>query len=208
MIEEINSYPKGKEQIHVNHEYLHVIYGPMFAGKTTKLNRILYEKQNEGKKTLKIIHDIDKLRISTNKNGYSHNSNEITEELLLNNVKYFEFLNGETQIDDTIDVIGIDEGQFFKSKDDNIKSFVENQLKKGKEIHICSLSSDFTRAPFGNVLSLIDMADYSENLLAEKCQYCNKKGSFSMRLSKEDNIIVIGGGDKYVPVCREHHKVL
>ena len=208
MIEEINSYPKGKEQIHVNHEYLHVIYGPMFAGKTTKLNRILYEKQNEGKKTLKIIHDIDKLRISTNKNGYSHNSNEITEELLLNNVKYFEFLNGETQIDDTIDVIGIDEGQFFKSKDDNIKSFVENQLKKGKEIYICSLSSDFTRAPFGNVLSLIDMADYSENFLAEKCQYCNKKGSFSMRLSKEDNIIVIGGGDKYVPVCREHHKVL
>jgi thymidine kinase len=38
------------------------------------------------------------------------------------------------------------------------------------------------------------------------CSLCKKKAAFTKRITKETVQTMIGGADKYIPVCRNCHK--
>lgn len=99
-----------------------------------------------------------------------------------------------------VDVIGIDEGQFFK----NLVEFCENLANQGKTVIVAALESTFEREPFGQVLFLFVKAEKVHKLDAVCC-LCHGPAAFTIRNSDEKEVEVIGGLEKYSPACRECH---
>uniref|UniRef100_A0A8C5EDH3 Thymidine kinase n=1 Tax=Gouania willdenowi TaxID=441366 RepID=A0A8C5EDH3_GOUWI len=95
-------------------------------------------------------------------------------------------------------VIGIDEGQFFP---DTVE-FCEEMANLGKIIIVAALDGTFQRKPFGNILSLVPMAESVVKLNAV-CMQCYKEAAYTKRLGSEKEVEVIGGADKYQAVCRK-----
>jgi thymidine kinase len=95
------------------------------------------------------------------------------------------------------DVIGIDEGQFFP----DLKAFCEEMANAGKVVIVAALDSDYRREEFFGVCSLIAKAE-KVSKLTSVCYLCKDDASFTARLSQETTLKVIGGMDKYRPVCR------
>ena len=77
----------------------------------------------------------------------------------------------------------------------------------GKIVIVACLDSDFRREPFGNICSLVAKAE-SVNKLSSICQYCKGDAAFSARITNETDIKVIGGQDKYKPVCRRCYSLV
>jgi len=95
------------------------------------------------------------------------------------------------------DVIGIDEMQFFP---DCVE--VAQQLANNGKIVICSgLDGDFRAKPFGRVAEMIAIAEDVIKLTAV-CVKCCKDASFTYKFASDDQIVDIGGADKYIPLCR------
>ena len=169
--------------------YLELILGCMFSGKTTYLvdtyNK-LYDKFN-----IKVINYSGDTRyhstmLSTHDKVmipciFTNTLSDVCEEKYLNN----------------IDVILINEGQFFPDLYDTVWNLVEVHKK---QVYVCGLDGDFKRAKFGSILDLIPISDNFIKLFA-KCDSCGEKAIFSKRLTNENDQVVIGSTN-YIPVCR------
>lgn len=112
------------------------------------------------------------------------------------------------------DVIGIDESQFFPDLFDAVKKWISLD----KYIYVVGLDSDSNGDKFGKISELVHISDEFEKLRSY-CNICSKniKGiftpdnmilaPFTAKISnKNGNIIDIGDTDKYLPVCRKHHR--
>ena len=97
------------------------------------------------------------------------------------------------------DVVGIDEGQFFP----DTVPWAEEMANRGKIVVVAALDGTFQRKPFGNILSLIPLAENVTKLNAV-CMKCFGDAAFSKRIKPEDGemLEVIGGTEKYMAVCR------
>uniref|UniRef100_A0A3Q3Q9E0 Thymidine kinase n=1 Tax=Monopterus albus TaxID=43700 RepID=A0A3Q3Q9E0_MONAL len=95
-------------------------------------------------------------------------------------------------------VIGIDEGQFFR----DVVEFCEEMANLGKTIIIAALDATFQRKPFGNILSIVPLAESVVKLNAV-CMQCYKEAAYTKRIGTETEVEVIGGADKYQAVCRK-----
>ena len=60
------------------------------------------------------------------------------------------------------------------------------------------------RRGFGSVLDIIPLADSITKLTA-RCELCGKRAFFTLRKTEEMQTELIGGADKYMPVCRHHY---
>lgn len=173
----------------VSSSYLEIILGSMFSGKTSRLVEIYKQCKFCNIPVEVINHSIDvryddelmsthdKIKIpciKTNKIGY-----------VLKKVE-------------NVDVILINEGQFFE----DLYETVEKMLKNGKKIYICGLDGDFERKKFGQILDLIPLCD-KVTKLTSLCSICKNGtlGIFSKRISLEKEQTVVGS-DNYIPVCR------
>jgi thymidine kinase len=78
--------------------------------------------------------------------------------------------------------------------------------EQGKDILISALSGTFMREPFEVISKMISKADHIVHLKSI-CYYCTKEAAFSLRCSTENSEILIGGLDKYKPVCRKCFKI-
>lgn len=96
------------------------------------------------------------------------------------------------------DVIGIDEGQFFK----DIVEFCENAANNGKIVITSALSGTYLREPFNSILDLIPKAEKIKTLSAI-CKGCMVPAHFTLRTRMTNETELIGGEDMYMPVCRE-----
>ena len=54
------------------------------------------------------------------------------------------------------------------------------------------------------VLDLIPVSDTVTKLTAH-CAYCGEPALFSLRIAADQRQEVVGGADKYAPVCRHHY---
>lgn len=72
---------------------------------------------------------------------------------------------------------------------------------RGKVVIIAALDGTFQRKEFGSILQLVPLAENVTKLSAV-CVYCQKDAPFTMRISEETEVELIGGADKYVAVCR------
>lgn len=108
-----------------------------------------------------------------------------------------------------IDVVGIDEIQFF---DNEIVNIVCTLVDQGKRVIVSGLDLDHKRAPFGPMPLLMAIADDVTKLKAI-CMCCGKDAHFSQRLindkpaNSSDPVVMVGAQELYQARCRQCHKI-
>ena len=169
--------------------WIEVVCGSMFSGKTEELIRRLKRAKFANQKV-----EIFKPKKDTrydDVNVVSHDENSIHSIPVANSVDIFEHVK-------EIDVIGIDEAQFF---DAELVSVCQRLAIKGKRVIIAGLDMDFRGIPFGPMPALLAVAEYITKVHAI-CPHCGNLATHSYRLSEEDETVVLGEKDKYEPRCR------
>lgn len=182
---------------------LDIYIGSMFSGKSSMLIKTLSLLSEMGLKTLYINHSIDN-RSETN---YS------THSPLFQNCKVSIQTKKVPKLDDSLikessafDVIGIDEAQFFEKE---LVTFVKDLVDVHKKyVIVTGLNGSYKREKMGYILDLIPIADSIIQLHAycKRCLTIHKTlrpALFTYYTGTLDNIIVVGGAEKYQAVCRE-----
>lgn len=170
--------------------------GCMFSGKTSELQREYKRWKNVGKSVVSINYVGDD-RYGVDDYIYNHDNTKIPC------IKAFKLSDIEENVLKHVDVILINEGQFFV---DIIEFCVRWCDEFKKNVIVCGLDGDFMRKPFGKINDLIPLCDEVRKLKA-LCKVCadGTYGLFSWRVSKETEQVIIGDVDKYIPVCRKHY---
>ena len=163
---------------------LHLILGPMFSGKTTRL----IELSRNFKNPAIINYALD--------TRYDPNMLSTHDKVMVPCIQTLLLADVIPSIQEA-DAVFINEGQFFTDLLDAVKTLVETCHK---EVYVCGLDGDFRREPFGDILKLITLCDSVEKLRA-RCVRCNNPAIFTHRVSNELEQVVIGS-DEYIPLCR------
>ena len=208
----------------VKPNYLELIIGPMFSGKTSKLLEIYkqcifcdirvavinYAEDTRYHEEMLSTHDKVMIPcIQLTELPSIDYLKELVEKLATLNeedANYTILANKITNINKIFhaDVILINEGQFFSNLKEFVISILEGNYKgRNKKIYISGLDGDFKREKFGQILDLIPLCDKVEKL-SSLCSICKDgtPGIFTLRLTKEEEQKVIGS-DNYIPVCRK-----
>lgn len=167
---------------------IELIIGSMFSGKSTELLRRCRTYLSIEKNVL-VVNSSNDTRCD---NVIKTHDNSSINAIKLKSLKDFEF-------DSSIDIIAIDEAQFFPDLLDFIKKIEDKNII----ILIAGLDGDSNRNKFGQILDCIPYANTVTKLHA-MCASC-KNGtlaSFSKRLNNTENQIMIGANDLYAAVCR------
>ncbi|TNV75718.1 hypothetical protein FGO68_gene15707 [Halteria grandinella] len=127
-------------------------------------------------------------------NGNNDSSKQENKYLKVEAIQQISQLDGMV---DQVDVIGIDEGQFYP----DLVERVEAYLRKDKIIVISALDGTFERKPFGQIPELIPLCDDVIKLKAI-CMRCGDDAPFSHRLVQSKQIELVGWKDLYEPLCR------
>jgi thymidine kinase len=171
---------------------IHLITGCMFSGKTTALINAAKMNKLLNKKVLMINYNLD--------NRYSSPDKMITHDLIYVDCIAVEKDLLKCAVDSEVDVICINEGQFFE----NLVVFCTVMCNIGKEIYVCGLDGDYLKRPFGEILNLIPHCDTVIKMYA-LCMNCRNgtKACFTKKISNSDSLIEIGSSEMYMPVCRK-----
>ncbi|KAL5798060.1 hypothetical protein ACOSQ2_002880 [Xanthoceras sorbifolium] len=176
---------------------VHVIIGPMFAGKTTALLRRIRSEGNNGRNVAMIKSSKD-TRYAID-SVVSHDGIKFPCWALPDLTSFRSKLGDDAY--EKLDVIGIDEAQFFE----DLYDFCCNAADfDGKTVIVAGLDGDYLRRSFGSVLDVIPLADTVTKLTA-RCELCGKRAFFTLRKTGEKQTELIGGADVYMPVCRQHY---
>ncbi|KAL2474514.1 Thymidine kinase [Abeliophyllum distichum] len=176
---------------------VHVIVGPMFAGKTTALLRRVKSEVNLGR-NVAIIKSIKDTRYAAD-SVVTHDGTKFSCWALPDLSSFKQKFGANAY--DKLDVIGIDEAQFF---DDLYEFCCEASDLDGKILVVAGLDGDYLRRSFGSVLDVIPLAETVTKLTA-RCELCGKRAFFTLRKTDETQTELIGGADVYMPVCRQHY---
>ncbi|WP_115154063.1 thymidine kinase [Segatella buccae] len=104
-----------------------------------------------------------------------------------------------------IDVVGIDEAQFF---DNGLVSVCNQLANRGVRVIIAGLDMDFQGLPFGPIPALCAIADDVTKVHAI-CVKCGALAYVSHRLVHNDRRVLLGEKMEYEPLCRDcYQKVL
>lgn len=181
--------------------WIETITGSMFSGKSEELIRRLRRGIYAKQKVIVFKPAIDD-RYHKEK-VVSHDGNEI-EAINISTSR--EILNQDL---DDVDVIGIDEVQFF---DGEIVNIVEQLAKNGHRVVVAGLDMDFRGEPFEPMPKLLAVSEQVTKLQAV-CAVCGSPSSRTQRLINgelakiDDPIILVGANESYEPRCRAHHIV-
>ncbi|KAK9091906.1 hypothetical protein Syun_026817 [Stephania yunnanensis] len=176
---------------------VHVIVGPMFAGKTTALLRRVQSESDNGRNVAIIKSDKDS-RYGLD-SIVTHDGAKLPCWALPDLSSFRQKIGKDAY--NKIDVIGIDEAQFFE----DLYDFCCNAADyDGKTVIVAGLDGDYLRRRFGSVLDIIPLAD-SVTKLTARCEICGKRALFTLRKTTETKTELIGGADVYMPVCRQHY---
>lgn len=169
---------------------IEVICGSMFSGKTEELLRRL-KRAKFAKQRVEIFKPTIDVRYSEDE-VISHDSHAIASTPVDTPASILLFTS-------EIDVVGIDEAQFF----DNSLIDVCNQLANdGIRVIVAGLDMDFRGVPFGPMPGLCAIADEVSKVHAI-CVKCGELASFSHRTVKNDRQVLLGETGEYEPLCRQ-----
>ncbi|MBA3646939.1 MAG: thymidine kinase [Chitinophagales bacterium] len=170
--------------------WIEVICGCMFSGKTEELIRRLKRAKIANQK-VEIFKPFTDTRYHET-NVVSHDENYIlstpvshSEQLLL--------------LADEIEVIGIDEAQFF---DLELPRVCDVFASRGIRVIVAGLDMDFTGKPFGPMPYLLARAEYATKVHAI-CMICGNLASYSFRKSTQKLQVLLGEKEMYEPRCRK-----
>jgi thymidine kinase len=97
-----------------------------------------------------------------------------------------------------VEVIGIDEAQFF---DSSIVQLTGELVHLGKRIVLAGLDTTFTGDPFGPIPALMAIADEVTKLSAV-CIVCGAPAIHTQRLGASRELVVVGAAGIYEARCR------
>ncbi|KAJ8526222.1 hypothetical protein K7X08_028699 [Anisodus acutangulus] len=176
---------------------VHVIVGPMFAGKTTTLLKRIKSERSNGRSVAIIKSDKDTRYGSDS--IVSHDGDRLPCWPLANLSSFKQRCGSEAY--SKLEVIGIDEAQFFEDLYDFCTEVADHD---GKIVIVAGLDGDYLRRSFGSVLDVIPIADTVTKLTAQ-CELCGNRASFTLRKTEETRTELIAGAEVYMPVCRKHY---
>ena len=169
---------------------IEVICGSMFSGKTEELIRRLHRAQFANQK-IAIYKPVIDNRYS-DVEVVSHDGKSVKSIPVSSPAEILE-------VDAGVRVIGIDEAQFF---DDSLVEVVQFLADRGIRMIIAGLDMDYLGKPFGPVPKLAAIAEDVQKLHAI-CARCGNLASYSHRLVKDTELVVLGEKTEYEPLCRD-----
>ncbi|PUU95574.1 thymidine kinase [Halanaerobium sp.] len=181
--------------------WLEVITGPMYCGKSEELIRRL-RRVKIAKQKVKVFKPVLDNRYSK-KDVVSHSGNSIEAVPVDHPEEILE------RIDDTVDVVGIDEAQFFH---EDLVGICEDLADRGIRVIMAGLDRDFRNQPFGPMPELMARAEYVDKLHAI-CIQCGEPASRTQRLidgepaAADDPVILVGASEVYEARCRSCHAI-
>ena len=168
---------------------IEVICGSMFSGKTEELIRRL-KRAKFAKQKVEIYKPCIDVRYSDDQ-VVSHDSHSIPS-------KPIDSPACMLQIAEDVEVVGIDEAQFF---DASLVEVVQTLANRGIRVIIAGLDTDFMGKPFGPMPALMAVAEDIQKVHAI-CVKCGSPANHSHRLIASDALVVLGEKDEYEPLCR------
>jgi thymidine kinase len=176
---------------------IEVICGSMFSGKTEELIRRMKRAQF-AKQKVEIFKPAMDTRFSE-ENIVSHDQNAIPCTPVDHSGNILLLSGG-------IDVIGIDEAQFF---DDGLPEICNRLAEQGIRVIVAGLDMDFKGNPFGPMPALCAIADDVTKVHAI-CVECGRLAGYSLRLVNNEKLVLLGEKEEYQPLCRtcyNRHKI-
>ena len=172
------------------HGSIEVVCGSMFSGKTEELIRRLKRVKIANLKVeiFKPAIDVryDEVKI------VSHDATAINSTPVDDSRKILEMAGD-------VEVIGIDEAQFFDSE---IANVCDELAFRGIRVIVAGLDMDYLGNPFGQMPFIMAKADYVTKLHAI-CMQCGNIANYSYRKIAGDEQVVLGAMDAYEPRCRK-----
>lgn len=169
---------------------IEVVCGSMFSGKTEELIRRM-KRAKFAKQKVEIFKPSIDTRYS-DEEVVSHDRNSIRSTPI-------ESSGAILLLSADIDVVGIDEAQFF---DDGLIDVCNELSNRGVRVIVAGLDMDFKGKPFGPIPQLCAIADEVTKVHAI-CVKCGSLAYISHRLVHNDRRVMLGEKDEYEPLCRE-----
>jgi thymidine kinase len=168
---------------------IEVICGSMFSGKTEELIRRL-RRAEFAKLNVEIFKPAIDVRYSDNE-VVSHIGTSIRSTPVPHSSQ-IPFLVSE------VDVVGIDEAQFF---DDGIVEVCNELANQGIRVIVAGLDMDYLGRPFGPMPNLLAVAEFVTKVHAI-CVDTGDLAHHSYRMTENESVVELGEKDKYVPLSR------
>jgi thymidine kinase len=169
--------------------WIEVICGSMFSGKTEELIRRL-NRARIARQRVEIFKPMIDTRYSE-EDVVSHDSKAIrcTPVSSPGNIL---LMTGD------VDVIGIDEAQFFDMSLVDVCNSLANQ---GVRVIVAGLDMDYLGHPFGPIPALLAISEHVTKVHAI-CIRCGNLALYSHRTTESSQLVVLGETDSYEPLCR------
>lgn len=170
--------------------WIEVICGSMFSGKTEELIRRLNRA---------IIADLKVEIFKPATDTRYHKTNVVSHDKKEIRSTPVQFANDILLLASDCDLVGIDEAQFF---DHEIVDVAINLANHGKRVIIAGLDMDYMARPFEPMNDLMAVAEFVTKTHAI-CMKCGAIASYTFRLDKSENQVLLGEKDKYEARCRK-----
>ena len=169
--------------------WIEVVCGSMFSGKTEELIRRMRRAEFAKMKV-----EIFKPRIDNRyheEDVVSHNQTSI-RSTVVDHSSQLLLLTGD------VEVIGIDEAQFF---DDGLPEVCNQLANQGIRVIIAGLDMDYMGRPFGPMPQLLAIAEFVTKVHAI-CVQTGNLANYSYRHVPGDSVVQLGEKESYVPLSR------
>ena len=174
-----------------------IICGSMFSGKSEELIRRVKRAQIAQLTTLVFKHSLDDR--TTVEYIHAHGGDKL-QAIAIDQASQMREL-----VFDEVEVVGIDEVQFFHTE---VIEVILELVDQGKRVIAAGLDLDFRGLPFGPMASLLALADHVTKLKAV-CISCGSDAHYTQRLVNgkpakfTDPVIFIGAEECYQARCRD-----
>ncbi len=169
--------------------WIEVIVGSMFSGKTEelirRLNRARIAKMRvEVYKPMVDVRYAEEEVVSHNQSSLNATAVESSSQIML--------------LASDVDVVGIDEAQFF---DNGLAAVCNHLANNGIRVIVAGLDMDYKGKPFGPIPELLSTAENITKVHAI-CMQCGDLAHYSYRKTDDQKLVMLGEQESYEPLCR------
>lgn len=172
--------------------WIEAVVGSMFSGKTEelirRLNRAHIAKQKVQAFKPAVDDRYDAVQIA------SHGGRTLMAQAVQNIDELLAL------IDDDVEVVGIDEGQFLGP---GLIDLCEGLANRGKRVVVAGLDQDWRGQPFSPMDHLMAISESVTKVLAI-CMVCGNPANRSQKVVSGEDLFQVGAAETYEARCRSH----
>ena len=172
-----------------NTGWIEVVCGCMFSGKTEELIRRARRAEIAKQKVAIFKPRIDNWYSA--QHIVSHSEQSLTSTVV-------DDASEILALSENAQVVGVDEGQFFKA---NLVEVCEKLANQGKRVIVAGLDQDYRGKPFEPMPQLLAVAEYITKTLAI-CVVCGNPADRTQRKTQSADRVLVGAKDIYEARCR------